>query len=395
MKKLLTTAAIIVGTALLVICVAVPAYVVPRGKVLPKDIDSHTVTDPVGGIVLDSAALAAGRPAADRRRSPECAGDTPRISCFIATDVPLQSRTQLTAREPSSRKQVTVEATTELTRTDAPADRASLGGTVDRVTLDRETRFPVNEPVSTLTATDPTGTRRTETPRFIRSGLDYRFPADTEKKAYPYFDTTVLRNKDIDFVDEEKRDGETVYRFEQTVDPTEMYPALEAMLRSDGSLSDGDREMLDPLRHTAPAAAWGLDRAEVPGWSATDPRGPDVRMSRYYTVNRTVLVQPDTGIIVDDAEDVWVYYARDDAEARRFATPERRGQELRSPRRTVLEFPARWDRATQDEQMALAKDGLRALAVGEEVIPWAAGILGVLALVAAWAGHRPRRGARG
>ena len=39
-------------------------------------------------------------------------------------------------------------------------------------------------------------------------------------------------------------------------------------------------------------------------------------MQRYYTVNRKISIEPETGVIVNGAEEIWMFYAQDEEEAR-------------------------------------------------------------------------------
>ncbi|WP_130840717.1 DUF3068 domain-containing protein [Corynebacterium neomassiliense] len=394
MKKVLSHALIVVGAALIAVALALPVYVLPKGKVLPKDIESYTVTNEVEGRLLDAAALAAGRPVGDNASRPECRGETRTVSCFIWRDVPLQNQRHIIAQEPTTDKELTLEAGNTVFRTDLAEPRNLISATVDRVTLTRKTAFPVDRPVSSFDMTAPAvggGTAEEDTPEFVRDGLQYQFPFGTEKKAYPYFDGQVLKSQDIDYVDKEKIAGETVYRFEQVIEPTELYPNVEARLNADGELSAADKASLASLRLKFPASVWGLDRNDVRGWAADDETGPEVQMSRYYTVKRTLHVQPDTGVIVKGSEEVWMYYARSDAEAREMASPENREKELADPTRTALYFPGEFNQATVDAQMQRAKDGIARMDLIGQYIPWGAGLVGVLLLVVGFVVYRGSR----
>jgi hypothetical protein len=394
MKKVLSHALIVIGAALIVIAIALPIYVLPKGKVIPKDIESYTVTDETEGRLLDAAALAAGKPGGENADKRECRGDNATVSCFIWSDVPLQNQRHIIAQEPTTDKEVTLEAGNTVFRTDLPEPQNLIAATIDRVTLTRKTAFPVDKPVSSFDMTSPTvggGVAEEDTPVFVRDGLQYQFPFGTEKKAYPYFDGQVLKSQDIDFVDKETMKGETVYRFEQTVAPTELYPAVESRLNADGELSAADKQSLAALRLKFPASTWGLSRDEVDGWDEDDETGPEVEMSRYYTVNRTLHVQPDTGVIVKGAEEVWMYYAQDDEEAAEMAKPENREKELANPTRTALYFPGEFNQATQDSQMQRAKDGLSQMNLIGTYVPWGAGLIGLILLIIGFVLHRSAR----
>lgn len=409
MKKVLSHVAIILGAALLVIALALPMYVVPKGKVIPKDIESATVTKAAEGTLLNAGALAENKPVAGKDDRPECRGENKEVSCFILPSTELQSQRQVMAQEPADDDVVTLEAGGTVYRTDAPEPENLVSAEIDRVTLDRETAFPVDKASSTLNITAPGrdgGEVEEDVPEFTRTGLQFQFPFDTEKKAYPFFDHRLMETNNIDFVDKEKMEGETVYRFEQEVGPKEMYPNVREMLEGDGELSAADEQSLGSLKLAFPAAKWGLSPDEVEGWDPDDEEGnsdddeeadlgPDVEMSRYYTVNRVLRVQPDTGVIVHGAEEVWMYYARDDEEAEKIAEPENREAELADPKRTAIYYPGEFNDETHDNQMNRAKDALSTLDMMGKYVPWGAGIIGVILLVIGFLLHRSVKKHRG
>ncbi|MGP9611344.1 DUF3068 domain-containing protein, partial [Corynebacterium sp. AOP36-E1-14] len=362
------------------------------------------------GILTDAAALAADEPVAGKESLPECRGENKVVSCFIWPETDIQSQRFVRAQDPTDDKEVTLEAGGTVYQADLPEPDNLLSAEIDRVTLDRESAYPVDEPTSSLNITAPGvdgGNVNEDVPQFTRTGLQFQFPFNTEKKAYPYFDHRLMETNDIDFVDQEKMDGETVYRFEQQIGPSEMYPNVEAMLKGDGELSAADQQSLGSLKLSFPAAKWGLTPDEVDGWDPEDTEntegsedaaasndddedaaegedadlGPEVEMSRYYTVDRTLRVQPDTGVIVHGAEEVWMYYARDDAEAEEMAQPENRERELANPTRTAMYYPGEFNDETHENQMNRAKDGLRSMDLIGTYIPWGAGIIGVILLV--------------
>ena len=406
MKKFFSFVLIVLGAAALVLAIALPTYVVPKGKVLPLNAVSTTGTDPIESNLLDSAALGANKVLPEHANKAECRGDKPQISCFIGTGTPLQSQRFTVAQEPSDDKQVTLEVGNTLFRTDRDEPRNLLSATIDRITLDRETQMPIDEAVSTLDL-QPTmpgsegATEQSNTPGesftsanepFTRPGIQYQFPMGTDRKSYPYFDNQVLTTKDIDFVEQIEMDGEEVYHFKQTVEPTEVYPNLRNMLEADGELSKSDEASLASLRLKFPAEQWGLSKDEIRNVPAAEkkdenkPEGeeetlPDVEMSRYYTVNRNIFVQPDTGVIVDGHEEIWMFYAQDQDEANESAQPENRKEEMANPERTATYFPAKWNQSAKDGQMEKAKEGLKSIHTMGTVVPWILGIVGVIFLI--------------
>ena len=126
-------------------------------------------------------------------------------------------------------------------------------------------------------------------------GLSYRFPFDTEKKTYPYFDPIAQKAFDANYDGEDDVNGLTTYRFTQNVgydaDGKLVEPVKYASLYDD----DEDSEV------TARAGLWGL-----PG----DPEEP-ITMTRFYAAQRTFWVDPVSGTIVKSKEHANHYYARE------------------------------------------------------------------------------------
>lgn len=382
MRRAISLIAIVLGAALVVLAIALPTYVVPKGKILPLDVVSTTGTEVANGQLLDSGALAANRPVGDNKNKPECKGKDKQVSCFIWHEVPIQTQQFTTAQEPSDKKQVTLEAGQSVFRTDVAEPRNLLSASVDRVTLDRKTQMPVPESVSTLNLAPPTGESGDgETPpEFTRSGIQYQFPMGTDRKSYPYFDKQVLDANPIEFVDEDEQGGEKVYRFHQTIEPTSIYEPQRDYFESDGDLSKAEEGVLSSLKLTFPAKVWG-----VPG------DDEDVEMKRYYTVDRNITVEPETGVIVNGAEEIWMFYAKDDAEAQEMAKPENRDRERANPQRTALYLPAQWDDRARENQMATAKEGLSTMKTMGVVMPWILGVVGVVLIIVGFLlGRAPR-----
>jgi hypothetical protein len=136
---------------------------------------------------------------------------------------------------------------------DDPKNRVISGGT-DRVALDRRTSEAVACCNENVNGKDTK-----------HKGLTYKFPFNTEKKTYQYFDNTSLRSYPIRFVDTEDVNGIEAYKFQMTVDPVEI-----------GTV---------PL-------------AKVIDKNSTESDAP-----RFYSNTRTIWVEPRTGVIVKGQED--------------------------------------------------------------------------------------------
>lgn len=387
MKKVFAYISILLGAAMLVLAIALPTYVVPKGKVLPLDLVSNTKTNTVKGDLLDSGALGANRPVPGKENLPECKAETKQIKCFMRNDVELQSQRFTVAQEPSNKNVVTLEVGNTVIRKDMQEPQNLISATLDRITLDRKTQMPIPEPVSTLDITPPDAKAGSveKVPPFTRDGVQYQFPMDADKTSYPYFDMQVLRSKPIEFVAEEEQNGVPVYRYEQTVEPTELYPAQEEMLARDGSLSESDKAALATLRLKFPASVWGIKDAKPadaqPAADGAKAEEPQVEMSRYYTVKRVIHIEPTTGVIVNGGEEIWMYYARNAEEAKEMAKPENRAKELANPTRTALYFPAQWDEESKAAQMEKATEGLDKMQLLGFTVPIILAVVGLVLLL--------------
>ena len=92
-------------------------------------------------------------------------------------------------------------------------------------------------------------------------GLNFKFPFQTEKRTYPWYDSGVGKPVDAKFDGEETLQGLSVYRFKQSVPPTD------------------------------------VDGRDVPGSLVGKPE-PTVSARLYYQAEKTLWVEPDTGALI-------------------------------------------------------------------------------------------------
>ncbi|MEO6087151.1 MAG: DUF3068 domain-containing protein [Umezawaea sp.] len=92
-------------------------------------------------------------------------------------------------------------------------------------------------------------------------GLNFKFPFQTEKKTYPWYDSGVGKPVDAKFDGEDVVNGLPVYRFKQSVPPTD------------------------------------IDSRDVPGSLVGKPEAT-VATRLYYQVDKTLWVEPDTGALI-------------------------------------------------------------------------------------------------
>ena len=302
------------GAFLLAIAILIPTYTVGKLEKTPLDLEVTTVATGTGS-VLNSAALLAGKAQVD-------------------TNVPIVAQRYVTTQDPSDADIITVEAGQTVRRTDKQGDTGLLTATLDRVTLDRVSSMPTNDPVGTVQTSSDQPAEEVS-----RDGLQYKFPFNTEQKSYPYFDLNARATKDIDFVEETEINGLKVYHFQQTIDPVDLSKVVNSPTN----------------KLSLPADTWGVPGGATP-----------ITMTRWYTNVRDLWVEPKTGVVVKGQEQLHQYYGRNkdavDVE--------------------VLKVTLPFDEATIEYQVQQARDGMDKLSLFGRTVPIVAGVLGVIALIA-------------
>ena len=193
---------------------------------------------------------------------------------------------QISVESPSNADVVTLQVGSTLRRSDQQQDNGLLLAMVDTVTLDRKTALAVSSDSNPGGAVQKPRAIEDENPptniALPHEGLSYRFPFDTEKKTYPFFDPIAQKAFDANYSGEEDVNGLTAFKFIQNVgfdaDGKLVEPVKYASLYED----DADAQV------TARAALWGLEG---------DPEEP-ITMTRYYAAQRTFWVDPVSGTIV-------------------------------------------------------------------------------------------------
>jgi hypothetical protein len=194
------------------------------------------------------------------------------------------------------------------------ADNGVITATQERIALDRVTAQSVQ--------------CCGENPR--HQGLTLKFPFDTGKTTYQFWDGPAQRALPAAFTRTEKLNGVTVYRFEQRID----------------RLDVGDQE--------------------IPGSLAGDPETPSVQTNIVYSNLKTLWVEPATGIIVKAQQDA-------------SQVLETQGGE---PVLTLLDAVLTYDDATVGRNAEDAASGASRLRLLGTILPLAALFLGLVALAA-------------
>ena len=128
---------------------------------------------------------------------------------------------QISVESPANADVVTLQVGSTLRRSDKQQDNGLLLALVDTVTLDRKTAMAVSNDTNPGGAVQkPRGIEDKNPPTNIalpHEGLTYRFPFDTEKRTYPFFDPIAQKPYDANYNGEEDVNGLTAYKFTQNV----------------------------------------------------------------------------------------------------------------------------------------------------------------------------------
>lgn len=321
------------GAALLIAALLLSTYTQGKIAKIPLTIDTTLVSDGTG-TAFDPASLLGER-------------------FVVNEDIPVVMQQQMSVESPSNADVVTLQVGTSLRRSDQQQDNGLLLAMVDTVTLNRQTAEAVSS------ETNPGGS--VQKPRAIEDenpptsialpheGLAYRFPFDTEKKTYPYFDPIAQKAFDANYSGEEDVNGLTAYKFTQNIgfdaDGKLVEPVKYASLYDD----DADAQV------TARAALWGL-----PG----DPEEP-ITMTRYYAAQRTFWVDPVSGTIVKETDRAYHYYAR----------------EALKPEVTFVDYTVTTNEESVESQVSAAQDERDRVSLWGRILPITFTALGLVALV--------------
>ncbi|BBZ24891.1 membrane protein [Mycolicibacter hiberniae] len=280
MMRIAACAVMGLGAALLIAALLLSTYTAGKIAKIPLDLDV-TLVGNGSGAALDPESLGREHAAVDH-------------------DVPLVSQEQITVESPANADVVTLQVGSSLRRGDRQKDTGLLLAIVDTVTLNRTTARAISDdthPGGSVQRPRNFGDENPPTNIALpHEGLSYRFPFDTKKQSYQYFDPIAQKAYEANYEGEDDVNGLTTYRFLQNVGYDE-----------DGSLNE-------PIRYpslyghdedgeiTAPARMWNIEGA--------DP-DEDITMTRYYAAQRTMWVDPVSGTIVKSKVHANHYYARD------------------------------------------------------------------------------------
>ncbi len=335
MLRLAALAIMSLGAALLTAGVLLTTYTAGKIAKIPLSIDETLIS--IGtGVALDPASLSGTRFVVDQ-------------------NVPLVSQQAVTVETPANAQVITLQVGTSVRRTDRQADNGLLLAMVDTATLDRSTAEAVSDDERPGGSVQKPRTIEDDRPStniaLPHEGLTFRFPFNTEKQSYPFFDAIAQRPFDANYDGEDDVNGLTTYRFTQNVG------------------YDADGKLVEPIKYaslydrnedgevTARAELWGL-----PG----DPYEP-VTMTRYYAAQRTFWVDPVTGTVVKATERANHYYAR----------------EALNPEMALADYTVTSTEQTVESLVAGARNERDRVALWSRVLPISLAATGLVLLIGA------------
>ena len=337
MLRLAALGIIGLGSALLIAGLLLSTYTAGKIRKIPLDIDKTLVSTGTG-TALDPASLSAGVGA----------------KFVVDKNVPLVSQQAMTVEAPANAQVVTFQVGTTVRRSDKQKDNGLLLAMVDTVTLNRATAEAVSDDERPGGSVQKPRTVEDDKPptniALPHEGLSYRFPFNTEKKSYAYFDPIAQKAFDANYDGEEDVNGLTTYRFTQNIG------------------YDADGKLTEPIKYaslydknedgevTARAELWGIE--------GVDPYEP-IKMTRFYAAKRTFWVDPVSGTIVKAEDHTNQYYARDPLK----------------PEAAVVDFTVTSTEQTVESQVAAARAERDRVALWSRILPISLGSAGLVALV--------------
>jgi hypothetical protein len=336
MLRLAALGIIGLGSALLIAALLLSTYTAGKIRKIPLDIDQTLVASGTG-TALDPASLSAGEGG----------------KFVVDKNVPLVSQQAMTVEAPANADVVTFQVGTTVRRSDKQKDNGLLLAMVDTVTLNRGTAEAVSDDDRPGGSVQKPRTIEDDKPptniALPHDGLSYRFPFNTEKQSYPFFDPIAQKAFDANYDGEDDVNGLTTYRFKQNVG------------------YDADGKLVAPIKYsslydknedgevTARNELWGFEG---------DPYEP-VTMTRFYAAQRTFWVDPVTGTIVKSEEHANHYYARDPLK----------------PEAAVADYKVTSTEQTIESQVAAARAERDRVALWSRILPISLGAAGLVTLV--------------
>ena len=232
---------IVLGAFLLVLGPMVRWYAYPRLAVAPANQRSTTGLEAKNATIFDAKTLKE-----------------------IQTDLTITVKTVGDASAPKKHPGSVTYVNTTVTKDSAGTmvgPKGEVRGEVERMTFDATS----GEATPGVKDDFISNTPNKQVP-IVHHGLVAKFPFETAKKTYNFWDGTLLKAVPIKYIETTKIEGMSVYKFNQTI-PATQYDAIDLPLKMLGG--EGDTVVSAPM---------------------------------MYSVDRTLWVEPHTGVIIKRVE---------------------------------------------------------------------------------------------
>jgi len=248
MRKIVGLVFLALGVALIALAIALPSYVYPRIAKAPENPNQYIVAKGSGITVLLAQSISDG---GIRVLDNQDVTVTRRVVGEIRPDAP--------RAEGDNRFYRLAFSTVVANQPNGLLSAYVEGGSFNQVTgmsnnccgdyLSTDPTDPVGEPIR-------------------HEGIQFKFPFETQKKNYPFWDVNVKKQVTAKFDGTETIKGLETYRFVQ--------PISDVVISQD----------------------------EVPGSLMQLPDQPSVKADRLYSTTRTLWIEPHTGAIIKGSETV-------------------------------------------------------------------------------------------
>jgi hypothetical protein len=316
-RRVLPLVLVGLGVFLLVLAIMLPTYAKGKLAITPLKSESTTVSDGPNATVLVPSSLADDVPGAQ-----------------VDEGVNLLNQRYVSVEDPSNDKLMTWQAGFSTLRTDKSDETGLLEASVDRVTVDRKTQVPVDDPVATFQSLE--GAPPIELPR---TGFQYKFPFNLDpNEQHYYFDLNSRTEVPMVFMEQTELAGLKVDHYQQIIPVTDLAAAQPEQ---------------ENHKLTMPAEMWGVPGGDVP-----------ITMKRYYENVRDLWIEPVTGNIIKGAEQMHQFYSRN-------------GQAAEIE---IIKVTFTFTDDSIANQAAMSKAGLDQLNLIGRTLPIGLGILGLISL---------------
>lgn len=338
---------------LIVVGSVIPQIVISTLKPVAIGTEHTYRSAPSTGLLFDAAAYQDARVPVPNRTKDECANTTASststtalpLNCFV---VPVELKGERITRTSAGKNkkyaaidtQVTLRATpAPLPNNTTPAEGRGVDKVVmalqDKAVLIRHSGYAEPEPTSNTHFELPFAGVDMQKDNYVRDGLQYVFPFTAKRISYPYWDVVADRATPLDYVDPvELPNGLITWDYAQTLEGL----PLDTELTFRGKASQFFTPEEQATRNLRADSA--------------------VTLVPFYSVTRTVQLEPKTGIMTNYSVDMSVVLdlaapegtaegaAEGDAE-----TPESAQSASLPERRTLFSGSQAWDAATQQEAL--------------------------------------------